>query len=70
MLRKVKLGCATLREVYDSEEVMKPWWGEKEVWGRLKWASNVACIRGMKNVFRILVEDPEGKRLCGWPTCG
>jgi hypothetical protein len=34
---------------------------------RIKWAGHVARIGEMRNVYKILVEKSEGKRLLGRP---
>jgi hypothetical protein len=36
---------------------------------RMRWAGNVARIGAMKNAYRILVAEPEGKRPLGRPRC-
>jgi len=30
---------------------------------RMKWAHHVACMRKMRNVYKILIRKPEGKRM-------
>jgi hypothetical protein len=34
---------------------------------RIRWASYVACMVGKRNLYRILVGRPEGKRPLGRP---
>jgi hypothetical protein len=34
---------------------------------RMRWAGHVACIRALRNAYKILVRKPEGKRLLGRP---
>jgi hypothetical protein len=36
---------------------------------RMGWEGNVALIGEKRNVYRLLVGKPEGKRLLGRPTC-
>jgi len=33
----------------------------------MRWAGHVACIRGKRGVYRVLVRKPEGKRPLGRP---
>jgi hypothetical protein len=32
---------------------------------RMKWVGHVACMGGERNVYRIMIEKPEGKRPLG-----
>jgi hypothetical protein len=34
---------------------------------RMRWAGNVARTGEMKNAYKLLIEEPEGKRLLGRP---
>jgi hypothetical protein len=34
---------------------------------RMRWAGHVACMGGQRNVYRVLVGKPEGKRPLGRP---
>jgi hypothetical protein len=34
---------------------------------RMRWAGHVACMGEKRNVFRVLMEKPEGKRPLGRP---
>jgi hypothetical protein len=36
---------------------------------RMRWAGHVACIGEERNVYRVLMGKPEGKRPFGRPTC-
>jgi hypothetical protein len=36
---------------------------------RMRWAGHVACMEAARNAYRILVEEPEGKRPLGRSTC-
>jgi hypothetical protein len=38
-------------------------------WRRIRWAGHVAQIGEMKNVYRLLVRKPEGKRPLGRSRC-
>jgi hypothetical protein len=38
-------------------------------WRRIRWAGHVARIGEKRNVYRLLVEKPEGKRQLGRPRC-
>jgi hypothetical protein len=33
----------------------------------MRWERHVGCIRGKRNVYRVLVGKPEGKRPLGIP---
>jgi hypothetical protein len=34
---------------------------------RMRWAGNMECTEETRNVYKIFVEKPEGKRLLGRP---
>jgi hypothetical protein len=36
---------------------------------RMRWAGHVACMGEGRNVYRVLVENPEGKRPLERPRC-
>jgi hypothetical protein len=36
---------------------------------RMRWVGNVACMGEGRNVYRVLVGKPEGKRPLGGPRC-
>jgi predicted CoA-binding protein len=35
----------------------------------MRWAGHVACLGKKRNSYRVLVVNPEGKRLLGRPRC-
>jgi hypothetical protein len=37
---------------------------------RMRWTGHVTCVRERRNIYRILVETPEGKRPLGRPRRG
>jgi hypothetical protein len=37
---------------------------------RIRWAGHVARMVEDRNVYKVLMGKPEGKRPCGRPSCG
>jgi hypothetical protein len=59
-----KLHSEELHNLYSSPNIVKV---IKSM--RMRWLGNVACIGEMRNVRKILVEKPEGKRSLMRPRC-
>jgi len=38
-------------------------------WRKIRWAGHVACMGERRDVYRVLVGKPEGKRPLGRPRC-
>jgi hypothetical protein len=36
---------------------------------RMRWAGHVACVGEERNVYKVLMGKPEGKRPVGRPSC-
>jgi hypothetical protein len=59
-----KLHIEELRDLYSSPSIIRI-----IKWKRMCWAENVARIGDKRNVYRLLVENSEGKRSLGKPRC-
>jgi hypothetical protein len=58
-----KLHCEELNDLYSSPSIVRV------MKSRIRWAGHVARIRERRDVYRVLVGKPEGKRPLGRPTC-
>jgi hypothetical protein len=59
-----KLHNKELHDLYSSPSIMR-----MVKWRRIRWAGHVAGMGKKRNVFRLLVGTPEGKRPQGRPRC-
>jgi hypothetical protein len=59
-----KLHNEALRDFYPSPSIIRIIKSR-----RVRWAGNVARMGKKRNVYRLLVEKPEGKRPLGRPRC-
>jgi hypothetical protein len=57
-----KLHSGEFRNLYSSPVIIRQMKSR-----RMRWAGHVACMREGRNVYRVLVANPEGKRLLERP---
>jgi hypothetical protein len=60
-----KLHNEELHDMYCSPNIV----GVKKKISRMRWAGHVARMKERKDIYRILVRKPEGKRPLGRPRC-
>jgi hypothetical protein len=59
-----KLHNEELHDLYSSPSLIRIM-----TWRRMRWAEDVARMGEKRNAYRLLVENPEGRRQLGRPRC-